>query len=142
MKKLIFKVMVAMMVAVIAVVMVACGNSKSEGSVDDSTVVEDVVVGDLDTAKVDKLPKVIDLYATWCGPCKMIAPIIEELKGEYAGVVEFEKVDVDENLAIAEQYEVQSIPTLIFMKPDGSYEKREGFMDKEAIKVEIAKMIE
>ncbi|MBE6311377.1 MAG: thioredoxin [Bacteroidales bacterium] len=103
-------------------------------------VVEDVQVSD--TVAVGAKPKVIDLYATWCGPCKMIAPILEELEKEYAGKVVFEKVDIDENRAIAEQYQVEAIPTLIFMKPDGTYEKKVGFMEKDAIKAEIAKLLE
>lgn len=136
------KTKIKLMLAVIAaVVFVACsGNAKKEQAAEEVAVVEDVQVSD--TVAVGAKPKVIDLYATWCGPCKMIAPILEELEKEYAGKVVFEKVDIDENRAIAEQYQVEAIPTLIFMKPDGTYEKKVGFMEKDAIKAEIAKLLE
>lgn len=136
------KTNIKLMLAVIAaVVFVACsGNAKKEQAAEEVAVVEDVQVSD--TVAVSAKPKVIDLYATWCGPCKMIAPILEELEKEYAGKVVFEKVDIDENRAIAEQYQVEAIPTLIFMKPDGTYEKKVGFMEKDAIKAEIAKLLE
>lgn len=136
------KTKIKLMLAVIAaVVFVACsGNAKKEQAAEEVAVVEDVQVSD--TVAVGAKPKVIDLYATWCGPCKMIAPILEELEKEYAGKVVFEKVDIDENRAIAEQYQVEAIPTLIFMKPDGTYEKKVGFMEKDAIKAEIAKFLE
>lgn len=135
------KTKIKLMLAVIAaVVFVACsGNAKKEQAAEEVAVVEDVQVSD--TVAVGAKPKVIDLYATWCGPCKMIAPILEELEKEYAGKVVFEKVDIDENRAIAEQYQVEAIPTLIFMKPDGTYEKKVGFMEKDAIKAEIAKLL-
>ena len=61
-------------------------------------------------------PAVIDFYATWCGPCRMVAPIVEELAGEYAGKVKIGKINVDENPNTAKQYNVMSIPTILFIK--------------------------
>ncbi|UYV67580.1 TXN [Cordylochernes scorpioides] len=58
---------------------------------------------------------VVDFYATWCGPCKMIAPYLEKLSGEHKDVV-FLKVDVDENEDLASEYQVQCMPTFIFIK--------------------------
>ena len=62
------------------------------------------------------LPALIDLWAPWCAPCRMIAPVIEQLAAEYAGKAVVGKVNVDENPAIASRYGVTSIPTLIFLK--------------------------
>ena len=62
------------------------------------------------------LPALIDLWAPWCAPCKMIAPVIEELAAEYEGKVVIGKLNVDENPGIASRYGVTSIPTLIFFK--------------------------
>ena len=59
---------------------------------------------------------VVDLWATWCGPCRMIAPILEELAGEYAGKVKVTKLDVDSNPQTAMKFGVRSIPTLLFFK--------------------------
>ena len=61
-------------------------------------------------------PVVVDFWAEWCGPCKAIAPIVDELAGEYDGRVKFAKVDVDENQQVAASFGIRSIPVLLFFK--------------------------
>jgi thioredoxin 1 len=68
-------------------------------------------------------PLVVDFWAEWCGPCKMISPILEDLAGEQAGKVSFAKLNVDDNPDIARRFDVMSIPTLIVFK-DGQPAKR------------------
>lgn len=95
-----------------------------------------LVISDEEDVKAKKLPKLIDLGAKRCIPCKMMAPILDELKNEYAGIFEVEFVDVwqRENIAIAEKYKIESIPTQIFLDGDGKELFRHvGYYSKENI---------
>jgi thioredoxin 1 len=76
------------------------------------------------------LPTVVDFWAVWCGPCKMIAPVLDEIAGEYDGKLQVVKLDVDHNSQSAMQYGVMSIPTLILFKKGQAVERIVGFMPK------------
>lgn len=73
-----------------------------------------------------KTPVVIDFYATWCGPCRALSPLIEQLATEYEGRVKVLKVDVDKNQALAEAARIMSIPTLFFIDIEGRIERVVG----------------
>lgn len=85
-------------------------------------------------------PVLVDFFAEWCGPCKMLGPIVEELAGEYKGKVKIGKLDVDANPTVAGKYGVQSIPTLIFFKGGEAVDKVMGFQSKEALKEKLDKL--
>ena len=80
-----------------------------------------------------ELPTVVDFWAVWCGPCKMIAPVLEEIAGEYEGKLHVVKLDVDHNNKSAMQYGVMSIPTLILFKHGQVAERIVGYMPKEKL---------
>ena len=88
-------------------------------------------------------PAVIDFYATWCGPCKATAPIVEELAQEYDGKIDFYKVDVDKEEVLAALFGIRSIPSLLFIPKNGEPKMQVGAMNKiqfkEAIKSELLK---
>lgn len=76
-------------------------------------------------------PAVIDFYTTWCGPCKMMAPIVEETAKAYAGKVDFYKVDIEKEQELAQTFGIQSIPTFLFIPAKGKPTIQIGAMPKE-----------
>jgi len=80
---------------------------------------------------------VVDCYADWCAPCKMIAPFIEALAEEYAGRVTFVKLDVDDNPQTAMRYRIQGIPTLLFFKNGQHVDTQVGALPKPALKKRV-----
>ena len=82
---------------------------------------------------------VIDFSATWCNPCRMLAPVLEEVSNDFEGKVSFFNVDVDENPDLAQQFEVQSIPAVAFIKDGKLVDMRVGFAPKDSVSSFIEK---
>lgn len=87
------------------------------------------------------LPVLVDCYADWCGPCKMMAPTIEELAGEYEGRVRIGKLDVDTAGGVAEKYCIQSIPTLLFIKDGAVIDRTVGVLSRDKIQDKLDGML-
>lgn len=86
-------------------------------------------------------PMVVDFWATWCGPCRKIAPYIEQLAEKYAGQVNVGKVDVDENDELAMRFGVRNIPTILFMKNGEVVDKQIGAAPLSMLEEKIQKLL-
>lgn len=79
-----------------------------------------------------ELPAIIDFYADWCGPCKMVAPVLEELSTEYDGKIQIYKVDTEAQQELASVFGIKSIPSILFIPKDGQPQMSMGAMPKES----------
>ncbi|TLY22617.1 MAG: thioredoxin [Nitrospirae bacterium] len=95
---------------------------------------------DTEVVKADGLV-MVDFWAVWCGPCQMVAPIVEELAEEYDGKVKIVKLNTDENPDIAGRYGIMSIPTLLFFKGGQPVDKVVGAVPKRVLKEAIDKLL-
>jgi thioredoxin 1 len=91
-----------------------------------------------DTIAAAPTPVLVDFWAPWCGPCKMMAPILEELATELAGKLTICKVNVDDNGDIAGEYGIRAIPTLLLFKGGQLVEQFVGMMDKATLKAKVS----
>lgn len=82
-------------------------------------------------------PCIVDFYAEWCGPCKMVAPILDELQKDYEGKLNIYKIDTEKERQLAGMFDIQSIPTLLFVPIDGAPQKAVGALDKKGFKQAI-----
>jgi thioredoxin 1 len=108
-----------------------------------SSITEPIVLTDSNFAsEVTKYPiMLVDFWAPWCGPCRMVSPIIEQLSREYSGRVAFGKVNVDENQRIAASFGIQSIPTLMIFKGSRAVDVIVGALPKAQIEMKLKQQL-
>ena len=88
-----------------------------------------------------ELPAIIDFYADWCGPCRVVAPVLEELSKEYAGKLNIYKVDTDKEQELAAMFGIRSIPSILFVPKEGQPQMAMGALPKDALKDAISSVL-
>lgn len=88
-----------------------------------------------------ELPCIVDFYADWCGPCKMVAPVLEDLSKEFAGKINIYKVDTDKEQELASVFGIRSIPSILFVPKDGKPQMAMGALPKEAFVQAITEVL-
>ena len=102
----------------------------NEVTVSDDNFIEEVIESEI--------PVLVDFWAEWCGPCKVIAPVLEEIAEDYAGKVKVAKVDIDNNADLTTKYNITSIPTLLLIKDGEEVKRQRGAIPRETIIVMFA----
>ena len=87
------------------------------------------------------VPVIVDLWAVWCGPCRMVGPIVEEIGNEYRGQAIVGKLDVDNNPEIARRYSIRNIPTILFFKNGEIVDKQVGAVPKQVLVEKLEKLM-
>lgn len=133
------KIIGALAIVSLCLVSASCGGKKEAVREDGDSAGTQVAETSSETTRIysDSLPTVVDFYAVWCGPCKMIAPLVEDLKGEYADKVNFVKVDVDQEPGLAAQYGINAMPTFLFLAPGGEETGRIVGADRDALTAKV-----
>ena len=137
------------------VVLVSC-NSKSEQNANEAIDSNETVKSEMPVANsedegqtewikqttiMSSKPMVIDFWATWCGPCKELAPILDELEQKHKGDVIFQRIDVDKEPELAQEFNVEAIPMLLFVTPKGEYQSIMGYQEAPVIEAKIAELL-
>lgn len=145
-----FRILTVVFASIVGFAIAACAGNKDNNSTDPQKEKSDAAVIALTKADFLKKvynfeanpnqwkfegsrPAIIDFYATWCGPCKVIAPILDEISKEYAGKIDVYKVDVDKEPELAKEFNVQSIPTLLMIPMKGKSQVLQGAMSKDQL---------
>lgn len=138
------------------VVLVAC-NNKGEQNADSNAAADENVTEQVETPAVtpdesqdgwgkqstivSTKPMVVDFFATWCGPCKELEPILEGIEKNHQGEVIFQRIDVDKEPGLAQEFRIEAIPMLMFITPSGEYQTIVGLEAPEVIEAKIAELL-
>ena len=121
-------------------------NAKDRFYLDNTLKIKNIMALEINSANFSEImasdkPVVIDFWAEWCGPCRMVGPIIEELANDYADKAVIGKCDVDSNDEIAAQFSIRNIPTIIFVKGGQVVDKQVGATTKAALAEKLNKLL-
>ena len=131
------------------VVLAACNNKNEEKNIEGNEAQTEAIATEEEsqdgwmkqTTLMANKPMVVDFFATWCGPCKELVPVLDELEKKYKDQVIFQRIDVDQRPELAQEFNIQAIPMLMFVTPKGDYQTIVGYQDAPVIDAKIAELL-